>query len=98
MAKKDKKLLQRYKKFVYKYRLRRIGIILIIISFLLYGILFLVLFTHLQAGIKAVTVSALIVAREVTLWAGILILGKAFVTKYKEQLNPRHWFKFKSRE
>ncbi|MBP7331799.1 MAG: hypothetical protein BWY65_00798 [Firmicutes bacterium ADurb.Bin373] len=74
-------------------RLRKIGLLLIILSFVFYGGLLLVPFTPYAAGTKAVISSALVVSGEASFWLGALILGKELVSKYKRYLNPVWWFR-----
>ncbi len=75
--------------------LRKIGIFLVVASFVLYGGILVVPFTPFSGKIKILTGSILAVAGEVSFWIGGFILGKEFVAKYKKYLNPFHWLKKK---
>lgn len=72
---------------------KKIGVLLIILSFVLYGGLLLVPFTPYTTGTKAVISTVLIVSGEASFWLGALILGKELVKKYGKYLNPARWFK-----
>jgi hypothetical protein len=76
-------------------RFRKTGIILIILSFVLYGGLLIVPFTPYPLGTKAAISSILIVSGEISFWVGGFILGKELVMKYRRHLNPLRWFKKK---
>lgn len=73
--------------------IKKIGILLVILSCVLYGGLFLVPFSPYTAGTKAVISTALVVTGEASFWVGALLLGKEIVTRYKKHLNPLSWFK-----
>lgn len=73
--------------------LKRIGVGLVALSFLLYGGALLVPLLPLSAGAKIATASSLAVAGEISFWAGGLILGREIVARYKKYLNPLGWFR-----
>ena len=77
--------------------IKKMGIILIIASFILYGSILLIPFTPFTSGTKVVLGTALAVAGEVSFWVGGIILGKEVVQKYKKYLNPLNWFGGKRR-
>jgi hypothetical protein len=56
--------------------LSKIGIFLIIISFVLYGIILLVPFLSLSIEAKGLIVTGLIASGEVTFWIGLIFAGK----------------------
>lgn len=72
---------------------KKTGIILVILSFVLYGGLLLMPFIPYSTGTKAAITTAIVVSGEASFWLGALILGKEVVTKYKQYLNPVRWFK-----
>ena len=72
---------------------KKTGIFLVILSFVLYGGLLLVPFIPYGAGAKAAVTSAIIVSGEASFWLGAIILGKEVVTKYRKYFNPANWFK-----
>ncbi|MFX4261550.1 transporter suffix domain-containing protein [Pelotomaculum propionicicum] len=74
-------------------RIKKIGLLLVILSCVLYAGLILVPFTPYTTGTKAAISSALVVSGEASFWLGALILGKEIVTKYRSYLNPVRWFK-----
>jgi len=71
--------------------LSKIGIILVVLSFILYGLIAVVPFLPITTPQKAITVTTLIVSGEITWWIGVAIVGKQVVTKYKKYLNPCTW-------
>lgn len=72
--------------------LNHIAIVLIILSFVLYGFIFLVPFFHFTLVQKTAIISVLVAVGEITWWVSIAIVGKQAVTKYRKYLNPCHWF------
>jgi len=84
---------QNDQKFFDKSRAKKLGIFLIVLSFVLYAGLLLVPFIPLTIGIKAAISTTLIISGEATFWVGCLILGKELAKKYKKYLNPLRWFK-----
>jgi len=69
-----------------------IGLGLIGLSFPLYGGLFLVHQSTLSTKVKVTLSSALVICGEVSFWLGSLVLGKEFISKYRNRLDPRRWF------
>jgi hypothetical protein len=74
---------------------RKVGIGLVIISFVLYGGLLFVPFTDFSTGIKVAISSALVIIGEITFLIGGFILGKEVVARYKRYINPMNWIKNK---
>ena len=74
-------------------KLRRLGIGLVVLSFILYGAILLVAFIPYSTGIKVSISTALAVLGEITFWVGGFILGKEVISRYKKYLNPLGWFK-----
>ena len=62
---------------------KRIGVLLIVLSFAFYGILLLVPFGPFSAGRKAILFSVLVILGEASFWIASLILGKELITKSK---------------
>lgn len=62
---------------------RRLGMLLIILSFAFYGILFLVPFAPFSPGRKVILSSILVVLGEASFWIAALILGKELIKNYK---------------
>jgi hypothetical protein len=73
--------------------MKRIGIVLVILSFVLYGGLFAVPFIPCSAATKAIISTLLIISGEVSFWIGGIILGKEFVSKFRSYFNPMKWLK-----
>ncbi len=72
---------------------RAVGIILIALSFVLYGCLLIIPFIPYPVGTKAVVSTILIITGEISFWAGGFILGRELVMKYRKYFNPLRWFK-----
>ncbi|MBP1904524.1 short-subunit dehydrogenase [Paenibacillus turicensis] len=72
--------------------MNKIALVLVILSFLLYGLAILVPFTSLSLAYKTTLVPAFIIVGEIVWWIGIAIVGKQVVTKYRKYLNPCSWF------
>ena len=72
---------------------KKVGLGLVILSFILYGGILLVPAMPFSFGVKALVTSALVFLGEVSFWVGGFILGKDVIKKYKKLLNPLSWFK-----
>jgi hypothetical protein len=72
---------------------KRIGIVLIIASFVLYGLIFAVPFVGVSHSIKAGIVTALVVLGEATFWVGGLLVGREVVKKYRSIFKISNWFR-----
>jgi hypothetical protein len=71
---------------------KKIGAILIIISCLLWIAVFFVPMLPFSFAEKALIVTSSIVISEVIFWLGILLVGKEFAHRYRQQLNPAYWW------
>jgi short-subunit dehydrogenase len=71
--------------------MNKISLVLVILSFLLYGLAILVPFMSLSLAYKTTLVPAFIIVGEIVWWIGIAIVGKQVVTKYRKYLNPCNW-------
>jgi hypothetical protein len=72
------------------------GILLIILSTLLFTSLLAVPFLDV-AGKTKITISTIaVILGEITFWTGSILLGKELLAKYKSYLNPKNWFKRKT--
>ena len=69
-----------------------IGIILIILSGILFGLIFVVPFFPISLAQKGIFISVLVIGMEITWWVGVALLGKQLITKYRKHLNPCSWF------
>jgi short-subunit dehydrogenase len=77
--------------------LQLLGVLLIIASFLLYGIGLLVIpFLTLDAAVKALLIGGTLAFGELTFWVGAALAGSAVVSRYRNCFNPRNWFKSRS--
>lgn len=75
---------------------RKIGIGLIIISFILFFMIPIVPFVPITVKMKLIISTALAIIAEVTFWVGGFFVGKEVIQKYKKYLNPSRFLKKKS--
>ncbi|MBY6037764.1 transporter suffix domain-containing protein [Fictibacillus nanhaiensis] len=61
---------------------KKAGIVLIVLSFVLWIFIPIVPFLSLSTGMKTAIVSGLFIAGEVTFWLGALLAGKDIVKKF----------------
>ena len=77
-------------------KLSKLGICLVVLSFILYGFILLVPFIPYSTSIKVTISSVLAILGEISFWVGGIILGKEVIARYKKYMNPFSWFKRKS--
>lgn len=70
---------------------RTLGILLVILSCVAYGLLILVPFLPLSTTSKLLLSPLLVGAGEATFWVGGALLGKEIVARFKRYLNPCNW-------
>ena len=70
----------------------KIGIVLIVASCLLWVVILFVPILPFTLAEKALIVTSSIVISEVIFWLGILLVGKEFAHRYRQQLNPAYWW------
>ncbi|MFC3885483.1 transporter suffix domain-containing protein [Bacillus songklensis] len=73
--------------------LYRIGISLIIFSFLIWAIPVIVPFMSLDSSRKVVVVTSSLILAEIIFWIGVAIVGKEVAMKFRGYFNPRKWRK-----
>lgn len=73
-----------------------IALVLIILSFVLYGLAIIFPLMPLPLTKKATIIPILIIVGEIVWWIGVAIVGKQVVTKYRKCLNPCNWFRCNS--
>jgi hypothetical protein len=71
----------------------KIGIIVILISFVPFLLIPVVPFLNLENSVKIAVSTGLLIAGEILFWSGGLLLGKELFAKYKSLLNPKNWKK-----
>lgn len=76
--------------------LKKIGIALVALSFVLYGAILLVPFTPYTLGTKTIITTILVISGEASFWVGGFILGREIIMKYRKYFNPLNWFKKKA--
>lgn len=69
------------------------GIVLLIISCVLYGIAFIIPFVGAGGGNKYIVAGVFAVLGEITFWISCIIVGKELMKRYRKYLNPVNWFK-----
>lgn len=69
--------------------MRKVGIGLLIVSFVPWGLAFAIPFMALPLSQKAAIAAALFIVAEVMFWIGVLIVGKEVADRYRQWLNPR---------
>ena len=78
--------------------MKKLGILLIFISFLPWLVGFAVPFLALSIAQKSVLIPVLFVSAELIFWIGILIVGKEVAERYRRWLNPRYlWERIRRR-
>ena len=75
-----------------------IAIALILLSGILFGLVFVVPFLSLSLTFKGVLLTSLVIGMEITWWTGVVLVGKQLLTKYLRHLNPRTWFITKNKK
>lgn len=70
---------------------RSLGIFLVMLSFLAYGLLLALPWVPLPTSGKLLLSPVMIIVGEATFWLGGALLGKEVVVRYKKYLNPRNW-------
>lgn len=70
----------------------KLGLILIILSCLLFLTLPLIPFLTVDGKIKLTVSTIVFIIAEILFWTGGLLLGKELFTKYKSYVNPINWF------
>jgi len=71
----------------------KLGIALILISVVIFLMLFVLPFLSLNVGVKIGLSTALLVAGEGTFWLGIVLIGKDVYLKFKNGLKSGEWGK-----
>lgn len=67
-----------------------------IFSGVFFGATFVIPLLDLPTKTKIIASTTSFILMEVVFWSGGLLVGKELFTKYKNQLNPKNWFKKKS--
>ncbi len=70
----------------------KLGFSLIIVSSLLWGVVFLVPILPLSLAQKSLTSTGLILISEAIFWLGILLSGKELAHRYRQNCNPYYWW------
>jgi hypothetical protein len=72
------------------------GIILIVLSTLLYASLIVLPFLDIPVSVKLGITPIVIIAGEIIFWIGGLMVGKEIIMKYRRFFNPLKWLKRKT--
>jgi hypothetical protein len=70
----------------------QLGLLLIVISCLLWAIVVAVPFLPASIAQKATITASLLIVSEVSFWLGILLTGKELAQRYRRKLNPYYWW------
>jgi hypothetical protein len=68
---------------------RHLGVFLLVLSFVFYGLILLVPFLPLGTTAKVAAAPVLALLGELAFWPGSLLVGKEIVARYKAYLDPR---------
>ncbi len=71
---------------------KRIGLFLVLMSFVFYGLIPVLPFLPLSTSTKVTAAPVLALLGELVFWPGGILLGKEVVARYKSYLNPCNWF------
>jgi len=74
----------------------KLGIFLMIFSGVFFAATFIIPLFELSSKTKLIAITTSLVLMEVVFWAGGLLVGKELFAKYKQNLNPKNWFKKKN--
>ncbi|OGF48165.1 MAG: hypothetical protein A2231_12050 [Candidatus Firestonebacteria bacterium RIFOXYA2_FULL_40_8] len=91
----DKENNGRLKKTSFLFKL---GVALILLSFLKWGVLLYVPFLPYSGNMKISIITVLLVLAEITFWVGVFLVGEETYKKYKYYFNPINWFKKAAKE
>ncbi|WP_257391694.1 transporter suffix domain-containing protein [Mesobacillus jeotgali] len=69
----------------------RIGMILIIVSFIIWVLPLGIPFLPLTGKVKAISITSSLVMAEVLFWIGALMVGKEAAGKIRKAINPKNW-------
>jgi hypothetical protein len=70
----------------------KLGFSLIIVSSLLWGVVFSVPILPLSLPQKSLASTGLILISEAIFWLGILLSGKELAHRYRQNFNPYYWW------
>ena len=73
----------------------KLGIFLMIFSGVFFAATFIIPLFDIPTKTKVIASTTSLILMEVVFWSGGLLVGKELFTKYKQQLNPKNWFRKK---
>jgi len=71
----------------------KLGIFLMIFSGVFFAATFIIPLFDIPTKTKVIASTTSLILMEVVFWSGGLLVGKELFTKYKQQLNPKNWFR-----
>jgi hypothetical protein len=71
----------------------KLGLFLMIFSGVFFAATFIIPLFDLPTKTKVIASTASLILMEIVFWSGGLLVGKELFTKYKNQMNPKNWFK-----
>lgn len=73
----------------------KLGIILMVSSGVFFALMLIIPMLELPLKVKALGSTVSFILMELVFWTGGLLVGKELFVKYKNQLNPKNWFRGK---
>ena len=70
----------------------KVGIILIVLSIIMFILIFTTPFLPIENNYKIAISSISFIGGEICFWVGGALIGKELYYKYKSKLNPKKWF------
>lgn len=74
---------------------KKLGVVFIIISFILWVFILGAPWLPISNTLKVSMVAIFIILGEIFFWGGTILIGKDMIKKYKQYLNPIKWFRKK---
>jgi hypothetical protein len=76
----------------------KLGLVLIIVSCLLWAAVLVAPLLPFTITNKALIITSLVITSEVIFWLGILLAGKELAYRYRRQLSPIEWWRTMTRK
>lgn len=76
----------------------KLGIFLMIFSGVFFAASFVIPMFNLPTKTKIIASTTSLILMEIVFWSGGVLVGKELFTKYKNQLNPKNWWKRKEKK
>jgi len=76
----------------------KLGVFLILLSGVAFAIMLTIPFLNLESKTKVIGSTVAFITMEVLFYTGGFFVGKELFKKYQSYLNPKNWFKRKSKD